>query len=181
MNTEPFFSFYDPQTKDVVKMVQTDEATAQANANSLIMIEGFSVPGQDYYDEATQTFKRKTVGVTSKDIKNARDSFEFLPVEVPVKGQLVAFDCDSLSQERLKEAVDYWNDITQTKVNGKIGWIVADNSTIFLSYFELSSTYNNILQALAYRRDRLFAHATLLISQLPNVTKDDLNQQNWPI
>lgn len=176
-----FFSLCDPTTKEVVKVLKTDFATAELNAQGLLLVTGHSTPRVDYYDEVQRKLTRKPdneLFVGREAITAFKEMLEFLPLAVNVAGEECVFDVDALSQQRMEEAYEYWE--TNVLVNGRIEWVLANNSSIFLDKHQLHTVVQDIKKRVAARRSKLFAHAQQLIRKLPHVSEADLKENRWP-
>ncbi len=178
------YSYVDVSTKEVVGCIDTTSDAAERSLPvGCEIIEGWSEPGLyvgDYTDPANPFLRAKTSAetlVTESDIKAARDKLELSSLVVGV----VPYDVDRVSLERMGRAVAQWDNLSMTIADGKISWIAADNTVSLLTKIELTDVKAQIDLEIAKRSDRLFYHCGLLISQLPNITKADIADENWPL
>lgn len=115
--------------------------------------------------------------VTATDIKAKRDMLEQKPVIIGTD----TVDCDALSLDRMKDAVDNWSDITLMKdVMGWLGWIMADGSVVYFSEAAFSTFAAQVKQKKVIRRDKLFKAGQDFLGLLPNVTVAMIADTEWP-
>lgn len=114
---------------------------------------------------------------STSDINGTRDRLEQAPITINGR----RYDCDSVARGRMDGTIKIWDRITQTKVGDRIAWKDADNQVRLLTQQELIDLREAIDIEMAVRADRLHAHARYLISQLPNVTPQMLEESQWPM
>lgn len=93
--------------------------------------------------------------LSRKELAKKRDQLEQAPVEVTVTGQVYLFDCDDRSRQRMQRALDHWDALDHTLVNGHIQWTLADNTILDLSQGQLKQVLVDIERAMAIRTDDL--------------------------
>lgn len=117
--------------------------------------------------------------ISRSEITYVRDRLDAAPIVCVQLGSDIALDVTPLSFERMRDALEYWEEATGGS-NTKIKWTLADNSEIFLSHSQLNLLYQEAKHKVVIRRAHLFAHASTLHGRLATVTDADMDVSKWP-
>lgn len=116
-------------------------------------------------------------GPSTQEINAVRDRLELRPVTV----NGVPWDFDERSEARMRDAIEQWDYVPDTKVGDRIAWKAADNQVHLLTLQELTELFSALKRERAARASRLHAHARALVEQSPNVTQAVLEESQWPM
>ena len=92
-----------------------------------------------------------------------RDEKETAPLQVTISLGAVVVDCNSTSEKRMKDALDYWGSFD----GETIAWVLADNTSLSVTQNQLQELYDSMLAERGARSLSLHAYATSLKAQLP--------------
>lgn len=110
--------------------------------------------------------------VRESEINAVRNRLE----QAPISG----FDFDTQSEVRMRDAIEQWDYVPDTKIGDRIAWKAADNQIHLLTLNELTTLFAQLKWERAARASRLHAHARNLANQLPDLDRAALNVENWP-
>lgn len=106
--------------------------------------------------------------------------------QLPVQVSAGLLDCDTLSESRIRNVLAAWDILSFSVGNfdvidgvSKVGWVMADNTKVWLSYDDLQLMLSEMLSTRALRASRLFSVYQMLKST-EGVTQDVVyNDLTW--
>jgi hypothetical protein len=112
---------------------------------------------------------------TTSQIKAWRNTHEASPVTTT----LGSFDCDMLSEKRMQDAIDEFDNLTTLNSNGTLNWVLGDNSVVSFTKAQLQSTIIEVVTERAMRSASLHVKAFMFKTQEVTPTPAQLADINF--